>query len=214
MTTYWYIIALALLGFLALNFFVKLQKNKKEYHDEIKDHHEKVDRELKLNKTVYKNLFYRGKKIGEIYGMANKGIVENKEVIVDKKKSSIEVVRNFLILGVRTNSIFKLIWLGKNHLVLKYEDCETDYIRKAIHVKPDINLEYYLGYFVPIDKEIEVNVFDNLHRTMLDRTMNAMGNQMKNFAEVRDVWGHLANMKQLDIEAIKEEKKLMPTRAR
>lgn len=214
----WYFIALGVMGIVILVLLIK-QKKRTEYYNEIKDHHQIIDDELKFNKTIYKNLFYKGKKIGQVYGKADKYNISKKKLKVKspdgkEKETEEDVVNKTTVIGAKMSNFLNMLWFGKTHIELRDQDYKTDFIRKAIHINSKLDMEYYLGYYAPLDLEVKLNIYDNFNRTMLDKTMNGMGNQMRNFSEVRDIWGHMANMKQMEIEAIKEEKKLMPTRAR
>lgn len=215
---YWLIILLAIALVLAIANILK-NKNKRERHSEVKEHHEKIEKELAVNKLPrIKWLYQRNKKIGRIKGIAEKVI---NTPITRKVKSEqglmleeVEITHDkYWVIEVAVKS-FLGIWTSKEHIVLPDKVVTFNYGRKRIELANNVYLEYYLGYLLPTEQKSKIFTFSDFYRTMMDKTVDGMGNQMINFSEIRDTWSHEMDLKEKEIEKLKEEKKLAGTKAR
>ncbi len=206
---YWYWFVIGGLGIIIFSWWRKIKQLQFSYHSEIREHHDIIKEELKLNPTNYIWLFKKDKKIGKIKGLTNSTIKKT------TKKGEIE--ENYYDLSVAFNSLGLKdikIWYGEKHFTIPKELIKLDFENNKITIQSGVDLERYIGYVVPPDEKTKIYVREKFHRTMADKSFDAMGNQMKNFAIIRDMWAYQMALKEKEIEKIREEKALTPMKSR
>jgi hypothetical protein len=194
------------------------KKMKIQYHSEIKEHHDLMEKEFKLNPADCKWLCRKGKVIGRIKGM----IKLNKEVRteirkIDEKgvlqKDIITELKPFYKFNIAEKG-FLFLRVGSIHITLPEKLLEFDYNKSRVNIESDVNLEYYKGYFTSTEQESKIFTDMEFFKTLRDKDIDGVGNQAKRYSEVRAEWSHDIDTKDKEIEKLKEERKLSGTKAR
>lgn len=192
-------------------------KSKREYHSEIKRHHDIIDKQLALSPTDYSKLMHRGKQIGKIFALSEETKIRTVPIENKKEgvKTSYDVIDRFVLIGIKNKKSFiPGLWTNKIHMKLNPNDITKNYGLGTIELDSKLDPTYFLGYSTNNDKRIQFNILDNFYKTMFDHAIDGMGNQAHKLAEMRDEWAYQLSLKDKEIERIREEKKMLPTRSR
>lgn len=184
-----------------------------------------------MNPPLYKFIHHRGRTY-KILGHSYLGFIKNPEFkaeqrvfkeLTDRDLRDMEVNNlkrrllgqdplkaefvghNFLIKrGCLDLVIFKF-WTGEPEILTLIND-EFKFDKKGnIHINDEVNIVYRDGFFCSTDPKMIEVVTDRTERLMKDLTINATGQQQKDFSRIRTDYAHIDRMKEKDIEA--EEKK-------
>lgn len=226
---YWYVIA----GFLLFFIIFKIIKRDKKptFFDQIATNKEKSEEELMWNPTQLKYIKHLDKSYkvyGEIFCIfkkqeeskvkqrvwseydhmeLRKKRMEDIQATIKKKEAKKIDAYRFLVRRKYLDLFLVKVFFGKKE-TLYVESGDFVYIRRDT-IKLDDNMRFIWrqGFLTKMRPEFIEIVTDQTERLMKDHSINAMGQQQKDFSRVRTDWAHQMDMKETEIKADEKKEK-------
>ncbi len=210
--------------------FIILKKDKKPiFFDQVTENKERSEQELMWNPTPLRFIKHLNKSYrvyGEIFcvfkkqldsevkqqtwkefdmlELRKKKLEDIKRTIKKEEVPKIEAYR-FLVRRKYLELYLTKIFYGKKE-TLFIEAGDFRYIKKdTIKLDDNLRVVWRQGFYTKMKPEFIEIVTDMTERFMKDHTINAVGQQQKDFSRVKTDYAHSMDMKETDIKA--EEKK-------
>lgn len=115
------------------------------------------------------------------------------------------IAHNFMIKKNTINLVLFKFWTGEEEIITLLNDEFRIDKHGIVRVNDEVNIIYRDGILCSTDFKLTEVTTDRSERLMKDLTINATGQQQKDFSRIRTDYSHVEVMKEKDIEA--EEKK-------
>lgn len=225
---HWYLIVIAILGFIALMLWMDKKNKKIEYHDQIKINHELAVGELKFNPTEIKKI-KRKKERWFCFGEIVQAFIRHEDPEIKQRVArayDIEEIRNLKFDALKRALLKKPepdyyvhtflikkhgilgIPFGKNEIIKLFDNEFTRIDHKTIKIHGDTWLIYRDGFYCSYKYDMMGIISDKTERLMGDLKVDGMGAQQKDYSRIRTDYSHTLDMKKTDIEYEKEKDKM------